>query len=122
LLVPVALRYRPQMILVSAGFDAHREDPLASMDVSAAGFRAMAGIVRRLADELCGGRMACVLEGGYAPESLLEGTRAVLDVLLAPEAPPLLLPVEATPGSNLWHAVERVVAVHGRRNPGLGAA
>jgi acetoin utilization deacetylase AcuC-like enzyme len=122
LLVPVALRYRPQMILVSAGFDAHRADPLASMEVTEAGFRAMAGIVRRLADDLCGGRMACVLEGGYAADSLREGTGALLDALLAPEAPPLPAPVEPIPGGNLWRAVEQVVAVHGRRNPGLGSA
>jgi acetoin utilization deacetylase AcuC-like enzyme len=122
LLVPVALRFRPEMIIVSAGFDAHREDPLASMEVSEAGFRGLAGIVRSLADELCGGRMVCVLEGGYAEASLREGTRALLDVLLASEAPPLPAAVEAIPGGNLSRAVDRVVAVHGHRNPGLGAA
>jgi acetoin utilization deacetylase AcuC-like enzyme len=122
LLVPVALRYRPQMILVSAGFDAHRADPLASMEVSEEGFHSMASVVRRLADELCEGRVACVLEGGYATESLREGTRALLDVLLAPEAPRAEAPVAVAPGGNLSRVVERVVAVHGRRNPGLGAA
>jgi len=121
LLVPVALRFRPQLILVSAGFDAHREDPLASMEVSEAGFRAMAGIVRRLADDLCEGRIACVLEGGYAPGALREGTGALLDVLLAGEAPALPPPIEAARGGNLWRAVERVVAAHGHRNPGLGS-
>ncbi len=121
LLVPVALRYRPQMILVSAGFDAHREDPLASMEISEDGFRAMAGIVRRLADELCEGRIACVLEGGYAASALREGTGALLDVLLAAEAPALEAGIEAVPGSNLRRVVDRVVAVHGQRNPGLGA-
>jgi acetoin utilization deacetylase AcuC-like enzyme len=122
LLVPVALRYQPQMILVSAGFDAHQEDPLASMDVSESGFGAMASIVRRLADELCQGRVVMVLEGGYAAASLREGTRAALGALLSPDAPPLPAAVEAPPGSNLWRAVEQVVAVHGRRNPDLGAA
>ncbi len=121
LLVPVALRYRPQMILVSAGFDAHREDPLASMEVSQEGFRAMATIVRQLADELCEGRLMCVLEGGYAASALREGTAALLDVLLAKEAPPVPTPVEPVPGSRLYRAVEQVVSVHGGRNPGLGS-
>ena len=122
LLVPVALRYRPQMILVSAGFDAHQDDPLASMDVTEDGFRAMAEIVRNLADDQCGGRVACVLEGGYAPRGLREGTRALLCALLATQTPALPAPVELEPGSTLASVVDRVVTVHGRRNPGLGAA
>jgi acetoin utilization deacetylase AcuC-like enzyme len=121
LLVPVALRFRPQMILVSAGFDAHGDDPLASMEVSEAGFGAMASIVRALADELCEGRLALVLEGGYAPASLREGVRASLTALLSPETPPLPEAADLVPGSHLWRVVERVVAVHGRRNPQLGA-
>ncbi len=122
ILVPLALRYRPQMILVSAGFDAHRDDPLASMEVTRSGFRGMASIVRALADELCEGRVACVLEGGYAPSSLREGTGELLDVLLAPDAPPVPARVDAPPGSTLRTVVDRVVPVHGRRNPGLGSA
>ena len=122
LLVPVALRYRPQIILVSAGFDAHRDDPLASMELTEAGFHGLATIARSLADELCGGRIACVLEGGYAPEGLREGTRALLSALLPAEAPALPAPVPAEPGSTLARVVDRVVTVHGRRNPGLGAA
>lgn len=122
LLVPVAQRYRPEMILLSAGFDAHHEDPLASMDVTERGFRGMASIVRRLADELCGGRVAAVLEGGYAAASLREGTRALLDALVPEEAPPLPATVTPEPGGNLWRVVERVAAVHRRRNPDLGAA
>lgn len=122
LLVPVALRYQPQMILVSAGFDAHRDDPLASMEVTESGYRAMASIVRALADELCAGRVACVLEGGYASRSLREGTGALLDALLAPEAPRPPPAVDAAPGTTLRAVVDRVVSVHGRRNPGLGAA
>jgi acetoin utilization deacetylase AcuC-like enzyme len=81
----------------------------------------MAAIVRNLADDLCQGRVAMVLEGGYAAAALREGTRAALEGLLSSETPPLPAPIDATPGSNLWRAVEQVVAVHGRRNPDLGA-
>jgi acetoin utilization deacetylase AcuC-like enzyme len=64
-LTPAARRYRPQLILVSAGFDAHWDDPLAGMSLSIQGY---ADLVRRLielAGELCGGRIAFTLEGGY---------------------------------------------------------
>ncbi len=74
LLVPAALAFRPEMVLVSCGFDAHRDDPLAAMEVSGEGFRTMARIVRALAEDLCGGRAVFVLEGGYAASGLREGT------------------------------------------------
>ncbi len=120
-LVPVAQRYAPDFILVSCGFDAHRDDPLASMEISEGGFQAMSRIVRRLADELCGGRIAFVLEGGYAASGLLEGTGAVLDALIdpTPPPPPTSGPVER--GSTLYGLLERVEAIHGSNFPGLRA-
>jgi acetoin utilization deacetylase AcuC-like enzyme len=120
-LAPVARAFRPELILVSAGFDAHRDDPLAAMEVGSAGYRAMAAWLRALADELCGGRVACVLEGGYAPRGLYEGVAALLAAWLEPAAP-LAPPVSAPPGSVLARVTERVVGIHGSRVPGLGAA
>jgi len=79
-------------------------------------------VVRNLADELCGGRLALVLEGGYALSGLREGTGAVLDVLLAEEAPPLPARVESPAGSLLGHVVGNVAAVHRGRFRDLGAA
>jgi acetoin utilization deacetylase AcuC-like enzyme len=121
ILVPVAQAFRPELILVSCGFDAHRDDPLAAMEVSGAGFGAMARIVRALAEELCGGRVACFLEGGYSASGLEEGTAAVLDALLAPA--PLAVPASAAlkPGSPLQRVTERVAAAHLGRYPGLGS-
>ena len=121
LLVPVTEQFRPELILVSCGFDAHVDDPLAAMQVTGAGFHAMATIVRALAESLCGGRVAFVLEGGYAASSLYEGTRALLSVLTAAEAPPLPAPVPLAPGSVLEAVVGRVAQVHRGRNPSLGA-
>jgi len=89
ILVPATRAFRPDFVLVSCGFDAHRDDPLASMQVTGAGFASLAAIVRRLADEVCGGRLAFVLEGGYALTGVREGTAAVLDALTPTEAPPL---------------------------------
>jgi acetoin utilization deacetylase AcuC-like enzyme len=84
--VPLARAYRPQLVLVSAGFDAHLDDPLAGCAVGDAGFAAMAGSVRRLADEL-GVPLGVVLEGGYELGALARSLTAVLEVVGAPQAP-----------------------------------
>jgi acetoin utilization deacetylase AcuC-like enzyme len=118
---PVARAFRPELILVSAGFDAHRDDPLAAMNVSAAGYEALAGIVRALAEDVCAGRVACVLEGGYAASGLEQGVGALLAASLAERAP-LPPPLPAPAGSLLGRVVERLVGIHGSRFPGLGAA
>jgi acetoin utilization deacetylase AcuC-like enzyme len=120
-LVPVATSFRPELILVSCGFDAHRDDPLASMQLTRDGYTEMTRIVRALADDLCGGRVAFVLEGGYAPSGLFEGSGAVLDALLETEPAPLGAAPDAPPGSTLGHVVAQVAAVHRRRYPDLGA-
>jgi len=121
LLVPAARAFRPELILVSCGFDAHATDPLASMQVTGDGFAGMTTLVRALAADLCGGRVAFVLEGGYSAVGLDEGTRAVVGGMLAHDAP--LPPVPDMPaGSMLKAIVERVAAVHRDRIPDLGAA
>jgi acetoin utilization deacetylase AcuC-like enzyme len=76
--VPVAHRFAPDLILVSAGYDAHADDPLAGMSVSTAGFGAMARMVTGLADELCGGKLVACLEGGYSLGALAD---SVLETL-----------------------------------------
>lgn len=84
--VPLARAYEPQLVLVSAGYDAHADDPLASCAVSVAGFAAMAGSVRRLADAL-GVPLGLVLEGGYDLSALASSLVATLEVLGADAAP-----------------------------------
>jgi acetoin utilization deacetylase AcuC-like enzyme len=119
-LAPVARAFAPHLIIVSAGFDAHRDDPLATMRVGAAGYQGMAARVRALAEELCGGRLACVLEGGYSASGLEEGTGALLDALLAAASPRLPAPAPLEPGSRAALLVERARAVHGARIPAVG--
>ena len=120
-LAPVAHSFAPDLIIVSAGFDAHRDDPLAAMEVSASGYQGMAAQVRALADELCGGRVACVLEGGYSPSGLHEGVAALIDVLSAPAAlSPAPAPIQR--GSRSERLLERAAAVHGARFAGVGIA
>ena len=82
IIVPAARRFKPQLILVSAGYDLHWADGLALMQVSVTGFGQMARIIKGLADELCGGRLAFSLEGGYNLNALAASVKATFDVLL----------------------------------------
>lgn len=80
--------YAPDLILVSAGFDAHRDDPLALMEVTEAGFHAMASRVREWADRYAQGRLVLLLEGGYNQRALVasvEATLRALDLQALPE-------------------------------------
>ncbi len=81
LLMPMARRFNPEFVLVSAGFDCHYRDPLGGMRVTEAGFLAMTRRLKRLAAECCAGRMAMILEGGYDLRALAESGRAVLEEL-----------------------------------------
>jgi acetoin utilization deacetylase AcuC-like enzyme len=81
-LVPVARRFEPELILVSAGFDSHWADPLAMMRTSVQGFAQMAMILQRLAGELCQGRLVFTLEGGYDLRAVACSIKAIFDVLL----------------------------------------
>ena len=81
-LVPVAKRYKPQIILVSAGYDAHWADSIASMQVTTSGYTKMATILKNLADELCESKLVFALEGGYNAEALAESVDATFNVLL----------------------------------------
>ena len=82
IIVPVARRFKPQLILVSAGYDAHWADGLAYMQVSGTGFSQMIKIIEGLADELCGGRLVFSLEGGYNLDTLAASIEATFKVLL----------------------------------------
>ncbi len=85
--VPLAWDFSPELVLISAGFDAHAADPLGSCRVSERGFGAMAGSLRRLAAGL-GAPIGAVLEGGYELGSLASSVRATLEALGAPEPGP----------------------------------
>lgn len=79
-IAPAVRSYEPQLILVSAGFDAHAHDPLGGMCLTELGFAEMAERAVGLADELCGGRIAAVLEGGYDVDALARSVEAVIRV------------------------------------------
>jgi len=78
LLVPVAEEFKPELVLVSAGFDIYFQDPLGSMRVTPEGFAALTRIVLTIADNCCNGRLVAVLEGGYNVQGLMRSVKAVL--------------------------------------------
>jgi acetoin utilization deacetylase AcuC-like enzyme len=78
---PVALAYQPEIILVSAGYDAYVDDPLAGMEVTPEGFAAISQSLLTIATEVCGGKLIFVLEGGYHLKGLQQSALRSLDVL-----------------------------------------
>lgn len=78
--------WQPQLILVSAGYDAHRRDPLGGMGLTGSGYRAMASRVASWAERSCQGRVLGLLEGGYDLQGLSEAVEATLRAWEAPGA------------------------------------
>jgi acetoin utilization deacetylase AcuC-like enzyme len=76
---PICRQYRPELVLVSAGFDAHVRDPLGGMRVTTEGFGQMARVLLKVARDCSAGRLAAVLEGGYDLEALTGSVARVLD-------------------------------------------
>ena len=81
-LVPAAERFQPEFIVISAGFDAHRDDPLASMALTEQGYADMTTIVSTIAKKFAGGRIVSCLEGGYFLKALAGSVDCHLQVLL----------------------------------------
>ncbi len=83
ILVPIAAEFRPEFVLVSAGFDAHSADPLSSMEVTSQGFGLFTNVIMAIAKKNCGGRIVMALEGGYNLNAIAESTLSVFNSLLA---------------------------------------
>jgi acetoin utilization deacetylase AcuC-like enzyme len=86
--LPVLRQFAPDVMLVSAGFDAHQRDPLATQRATESGFAAMTMALRQVADEVCKGRLALVTEGGYDLQALEGSLDGVVQVLSGPAAAP----------------------------------
>jgi acetoin utilization deacetylase AcuC-like enzyme len=112
--VPLARAFEPQLVLISAGYDAHSEDPLAECRVTEAGFAAMTSAMRDVCSGL-GVPIGCVLEGGYALGALARSVAATLEALGGPAGAGVGSPVvEVAPLAGA--AVQRL----GAWWPGLG--
>jgi acetoin utilization deacetylase AcuC-like enzyme len=110
----LAAAWEPQLVLISAGFDAHRDDPLASCRVSEAGFATMAASLRRAADRL-GAPLGLVLEGGYDLGALARSMAALMPVMVDVRTAPAAAAIEVHPLAA--RALERLEPYW----PGLGA-
>lgn len=115
ILVPIARRFQPQLILVSAGSDPHWADQISLMQVSIIGFSRMVSVLKGLADELCDGRLLFTLEGGYHLRALAYSIRATLEILLG--NPQVTDPLGPAPGGmrlpNIDQVLEAVKRAHG---------
>jgi acetoin utilization deacetylase AcuC-like enzyme len=113
LVIPVIDQFRPELLLVSAGFDAHERDPLARMRVSTAGYARLTQSLCEAADRHCHGRVVAITEGGYdltALKNCLESAIAVLDGASMPT--PAEPPRAATDRSRL--AIAQVRSAHAK--------
>jgi acetoin utilization deacetylase AcuC-like enzyme len=109
--LPALRRFRPELVLVSAGFDAHLAEPLGNMAVTPAGYE---GMTRRLVDaarELCAGRTVFLLEGGYRLAALARAVERCLRVLLG--EPPIDPQPTGAVRSDVARLLDAIVALHG---------
>ena len=81
ILKPKAIEFNPDFVLISAGFDAHKDDPLGGMNVTAKGFAELTKIVKEIAGKCCEGRLVSVLEGGYNLDGLADSVETHILVL-----------------------------------------
>jgi acetoin utilization deacetylase AcuC-like enzyme len=83
-IVPVLKQFKPDLLLISAGFDAHARDPLAGMRLTSEAFGAMTAELRKVAEECCRGRLVAITEGGYDLSALAQSLRAAIAALDGP--------------------------------------
>lgn len=82
ILVPVALEYQPQLIIVSAGFDSHYDNPIGGMRVTENGYAYLADTILDIAEKTCTGKVVFALEGGYDLDALRKSVKVVLNTMV----------------------------------------
>ena len=112
-LPPLAARFRPDLVLLSAGYDAHRLDPLGGLALSVAGLADLVRVVAEVADTHAGGRLVATLEGGYHADALAASVAATLHVLRDPasDVDDPCGPTR-TPGPDLSALTAEILALH----------
>lgn len=81
ILLPVALEFQPELVLVSAGFDTHHDDPIGGMRLTENGYAYLTDLLLGLADTVCQGKIVFILEGGYDLGGLRKSIKAVLETM-----------------------------------------
>jgi acetoin utilization deacetylase AcuC-like enzyme len=112
ILTPLAQRFSPAVLLISVGFDAHWNDPLAGLQLSCSGYHMLASSLSSIAADHCDGRVLAVLEGGYDPEALVHGVIAVTQGLRGATAPDDPLGASPRPESDASALIDAVVSMH----------
>ena len=79
--IPALRQFNPELILVSAGFDAYMDDPLGGMRLTASCFGRLTSMIVAVADDCCAGRVVAITEGGYHLQGLAESLRETIDAL-----------------------------------------
>ena len=82
MLVPAAKRVKPELVLISAGFDSRIDDPLGNFLLTDADFADLTRVMLEIADQFAGGRLVSVMEGGYSLTGLASGVRSHVDALM----------------------------------------
>jgi acetoin utilization deacetylase AcuC-like enzyme len=113
-IAPAARRFKPDVLLISAGFDAHWRDPLAGLNVTLGGFAALSASLCALSDELCDGRLIAVLEGGYDLDALSYGVVNLFNAMRgSKDAPADPLGPAPDREADASSVIERVRTMHG---------
>ena len=112
--LPLLESYQPQMILVSAGFDGHERDLLASEDLTTGGYITLMNLLKQVADRLCDGRLVYYLEGGYDLTALSETVTAGIRILLgeAVEGSPIPSKLQGSVAGLLMERLRKRHAIH----------
>ncbi len=109
IVLPVARKWKPEIILVSAGFDIHHSDPLGGMTVTESGFTKMTKLLMDAASESCEGKILFILEGGYDLSGLTNSAKAV--ILQLRKTPLYVQNYEETPSNAVKQTVNQVKQV-----------
>jgi acetoin utilization deacetylase AcuC-like enzyme len=118
-LKPIVLEYRPEMILVSAGFDIYYGDPLGGMNVTPRGFAGLTRMIMDLANECCGGKVVLTLEGGYSVMGERDCVKEVLKELAGLSVTKTNDIMALANPEMMNYLLERVKAVQGKYWKGL---
>ncbi|UCD80044.1 MAG: histone deacetylase [Desulfobacterales bacterium] len=127
ILRPIALDFKPELILVSAGFDIHHNDPLGGMGVTPQGFAGLTRSVLTTADLCCEGKVVMTLEGGYDLDGLKDSVKAVLREMAGLQATDIEKITAGVDAKMITYLLWRVRRIHGRYygslrpSPGNGA-
>lgn len=112
ILKPITMAFKPNLILVSAGFDTHTSDPIGGMRMTAKGFAGMTRVLMDLANRCCAGRMALCLEGGYHLKALQKSIASVIFELTGTTRSGIDEIVAHADPAKIDYAIKRCTHVH----------